>query len=79
MDYTYSSALSLTSALDGVGGYGHAPAPLPILCVQFPCIKEYYYTYVINRQMQIDKICFIVYYYLPTCFSRYYDHHQGVM
>jgi hypothetical protein len=25
----YSSTLSITSALEGVGGYGHAPAALP--------------------------------------------------
>jgi hypothetical protein len=28
-DYVYSSSLSLTSALDGVDGQRHVPAPLP--------------------------------------------------
>jgi len=28
-EYMYSSTLSLTSALDGVGGQRHAPASLP--------------------------------------------------
>lgn len=26
--------------------------------------------------MHTGKICFIVYYLLPTCFFRYCDHHQ---
>jgi len=29
--------------------------------------------------MHVDKLCFIVYYYLPTCFSRFCSHHQGVV
>ena len=29
VEYRYSSTLSLTSALDGVGGQRHAPATLP--------------------------------------------------
>jgi len=28
--------------------------------------------------MHIDKIC-IIYYYLPTCFGRFCDHHQDVI
>ena len=28
--------------------------------------------------MHIDKICFTIYYYSPTCFGRFCDHHQGV-
>ena len=28
-EYRYSSTLSLTSALDGVGGQGHGPVALP--------------------------------------------------
>jgi len=32
-----------------------------------------------NQQMHIDKICFTIYYYLPTFFGRFCDHHQGVI
>jgi len=46
--------------------------------VPHPYIKEFYYIYVTNQQMHIDKI-FIIYYYLPTCFGRFCDHHQDVI
>jgi hypothetical protein len=35
-EYRYSSALSLTSALDGVGGQRHAPAVLPPRMTRYP-------------------------------------------
>ena len=35
--------------------------------------------YVTNQQIHVDKICFIIYCYSPTCFGRFCDHHQGVI
>jgi hypothetical protein len=35
-EYRYSSTLSLTSALDGVGGQRHAPAALPPGKTRYP-------------------------------------------
>jgi hypothetical protein len=32
---------------------------------------------VTNQQMHIHKICFTIYYYLPTCFCHLCDLHQG--
>jgi hypothetical protein len=34
--YRYSCALSLTSALDGEGGQGHAPTALPPGKIRYP-------------------------------------------
>jgi len=28
--------------------------------------------------MHINKTCFIIYYYSPTCCGHFCDHHQGV-
>jgi len=36
----HSSALSLTSALDGVGGQHHAPAPLPPGKTRYPLYRR---------------------------------------
>jgi hypothetical protein len=32
------------------------------MCIPYTFIKEYYYTYITNQQMSIDKIYFIIYY-----------------
>jgi len=34
------------------------------------------YTTQKKQQIHIDKICFIIYYYSPTRFGRFYNHHQ---
>jgi hypothetical protein len=38
-DYRYSSTLSLTSALDGVGGQRHGPAALPTGITRYPVYR----------------------------------------
>ena len=38
MEYRYSSTLSLTSTIDGVGGQRHSPAALPRERLRTPCI-----------------------------------------
>jgi len=42
------------------------------------CALRNIYTYVTNKQMHTDKICFVIYYYTATCFGRFCDHYQGV-
>ena len=39
-EYRYSSTLSLTSALDGVGGQRHAPAALPPGKTRYPLYRR---------------------------------------
>ena len=48
----------------------------PVELVKDSCI---FYTYVTDHQMHINKICFFVYCYSPTCFGYFYDHHQGAV
>jgi len=38
-----------------------------------------FYTYVTHHQIHVDVICFIIYYYSPTCFGPFCDHQQGVL
>ena len=40
MEYRYNSTLSLTSALDGVGGQRHAPAALPSGKTRYPLYRR---------------------------------------
>jgi len=51
---------------------------LPQSCIQI-LYSEYYFTYVTNKQMCIDKMFFIVYYYSPTRFGRFCDRRKGVI
>jgi hypothetical protein len=41
VEYRYSSTLSLTSALDGVGGQRHAPAALPLGKTRYPLHRRF--------------------------------------
>jgi hypothetical protein len=47
------------------------------LYISYSCIKEYLY-YVINQQMPINKICFIMYIYSPTCCGHFCCHHDVI-
>jgi hypothetical protein len=40
LEYRYNSTLSLTSALSGVGGQGHAPAALPLGNTRYPLYRR---------------------------------------
>jgi len=46
------------------------------LCMFHSCALRNIYTYVLNQQIHIVAICFIIYHNSPTCFLRFY-HHQG--
>ena len=46
-------------------------------CMFLICALINIYTYVLNQQMHIVKICFIVYRNSPTCFVHFYDYNQG--
>jgi len=47
-------------------------------CITWPAGFKRLIYLVTNQQKHIDKICFIINYYLPTRVGRFCDHNQGV-